>query len=267
MLVISDNLSISRKHVATAIEARDADAIKEEVRLITQAGADLIDVNIAAITHDPVGVMTWLVDQVQEASPLRLSLDAHTLDAVIAGAERAKVPPLLNAYYLQSSDPEALSGRLLPYAAANGLEVVLSMMGPSGPPLDPVERLAHASTLVEAALTAGIPANAIWLDPVVVHVGGGFGQEHAAAVLDVMKGIPAVLDPAIRTLAGVEYLSQGAPTALRSAINRVYLAMLAALGLDAAIVDVADAEMMRDIRLVKAFRSESLYSLSDAELR
>jgi cobalamin-dependent methionine synthase I len=98
-------------------------------------------------------------------------------------------------------------------------------------------------------------------------VGGGFGQAHASAGLEVMKGIPAVLDPAVRTLAGVEYLSQGAPAELRSSINRVYLAMLAALGLQAAIVDVTDSEMMRDIRLIKAFRSESLYSLSDTELR
>ena len=267
MLVISDNLSISRKHVAQAIEARDAGAIQELAKRVTESGADVMDVNIAAVTHDPAGVMTWLVDQIQEASDLRLSLDAHTVEAIIAGAERAKVPPLLNAYYLQSSDPDSVAGRLLPYAAANGLEVVLSMMGPSGPPLDPVERLAHASTLVEAALAAGLPAGAIWLDPVVVHVGGGFGQEHAAAVLEAMKGIPAVFDPAIRTLAGVEYLSGGAPAELRSSMNRVYLAMLAALGLQAAIVDVTDAEMMRDIRLMKAFRSESLYSLSDAELR
>jgi cobalamin-dependent methionine synthase I len=267
MLVISDNLSISRKHVAQAIEARDGDSIQEMARRITESGADVIDVNISSVTRDPVGVMTWLVDQIQEASGLRLSLDAHTVDAISAGAERAKVPPLLNAYYLQSADPDAVAGRLLPYAAANGLEVVLSMMGPSGPPLDPVDRLAHASTLVEAALAAGLPADAIWLDPVVVHVGGGFGQEHASAVLEVMKGIPAVLDPAVRTLAGVEYLSQGAPPELRSSINRVYLAMLAALGLQAAIVDVTDSEMMRDIRLIKAFRSESLYSLSDTELR
>ena len=267
MLVISDNLSISRKHVAQAIEARDAGAIQELAKRVTESGADVMDVNIAAVTHDPAGVMTWLVDQIQEASDLRLSLDAHTVEAIIAGAERAKVPPLLNAYYLQSSDPDSVAGRLLPYAAANGLEVVLSMMGPSGPPLDPVERLAHASTLVEAALAAGLPAGAIWLDPVVVHVGGGFGQEHAAAVLEAMKGIPAVFDPAIRTLAGVEYLSGGAPAELRSSMNRVYLAMLAALGLQAAIVDVTDAEMMRDIRLMKAFRSESLYSRSDAELR
>jgi 5-methyltetrahydrofolate corrinoid/iron sulfur protein methyltransferase len=267
VLVISDNLSMSRKHVAQAVEARDAGAIQALARRIADAGADLIDVNTSAITHEPAAVMTWLVDQIQEATELRLSLDAHTVDALVAGAERAKVPPLLNAYYLQSADPGTVAGRLLPYAAANSLEVVLSMMGPSGPPLEPVDRLAHASTLVEDALAAGVAPGSIWLDPVVVHLAGGFGQEHAAAVLEAMKGIPAVFDPAIRTLAGVEYLSQGAPVELRSSVNRVYLAMLAALGLEAAIVDVMDAEMMRDIRLIKAFRSESLYSISDAELR
>ena len=43
--------------------------------------------------------------------------------------------------------------------------------------------------------------------------------------------------------------------------------MLSSLGLSAAFVDVTDRETMRDIRLIKALRNESLYSVSDAELK
>jgi len=39
------------------------------------------------------------------------------------------------------------------------------------------------------------------------------------------------------------------------------------LGLSAAFLDVTDAEVMRDVRLIKALRNESLYSISDAELK
>jgi 5-methyltetrahydrofolate corrinoid/iron sulfur protein methyltransferase len=267
VLVISDNLNVSHKHVADAIDARDSGSIEELARKITLAGADLIDVNISAITHDPSGVMAWLVEQVQRVSDLRLSLDAHNMDALVAGVASAAQPPVLNAYYLQSAAPAQVTERLLPYAAENNLEVVLSLMGPSGPPLDPSERLALAEELVETAVAAGVAAEHIWLDPVVVHLGGGFGQEHATAVLETLKGMVGMFDPPVRTVAGVEYLSQGVVSELRSPLNRVYLAMLAANGLDAAMVNVLDGEMMRDVRLIKAFRSESLYSISDAELR
>ena len=49
-------------------------------------------------------------------------------------------------------------------------------------------------------------------------------------------------------------------------MNCVYMAMLAALGMSSAIVDVLDPQMMRTLRLIRALRNESLFSVSDAEL-
>lgn len=267
MLIISDNLNVRYSHVAEAVEKRDGGSIRELAHKATAAGADVIDISIGSVRSGADEVMAWLVDEVQQVSDLPLSLDAHTAEAIIAGAERAKRPPMLNSYSVQSANPDAVTGTLVPYAAGKGYEIILCTIDPSGPPLDPDVRGSKASELVEAAMAAGVSSEAIYIDPVVVHLSGGAtAQEHAESVLETMRLLGRVFDPPIKTVAGVEYLSLGAPRELRSPISRVYLAMLSSLGLTAAFVDVTDAEMIRDIRLIKALRNESLYSVSDAEL-
>ena len=77
-------------------------------------------------------------------------------------------------------------------------------------------RGSKASELVESATAAGIPAESIYIDPVVVHLSGGAtAQEHAAAVLQTVKLLNQIFDPPIKTVAGVEYLSAGAPRQLQ----------------------------------------------------
>ncbi|MCZ7664150.1 MAG: dihydropteroate synthase [Thermoleophilia bacterium] len=266
MLIISDNLNMARRHIAKAIVERDAGTVRELAHKITLAGADVIDVNLGLVTQGAEETMAWLVEQIQEVSDLQLSLDGHSADAMIAGAEKARKKPILNTYFVHSSHPDSMD-RLMEYAARNGLELILPALDAGGPPLDPDERAGRAQELVNAAMSAGVPAEDIFVDPVVVHLAGGDGQAHAAAVLETMKLLATIFDPPVKTLAGVEYLSQGSPVELRSAVSRVYLAMLGALGLNAALVDALDRETMRDIRLIKGLRNESLYSASDAQLK
>jgi cobalamin-dependent methionine synthase I len=268
MLIVSDNLNVAHRHVAKALEARDAGSIREIAHSVALAGADVIDVNIGQVHSGAVEAIVWMVDQIQAVAPdVQLSLDAHSAEVIMAGAERARRKPVINAYYVQSARPDDVVGKLIPFAAETGLELILPAMSSAGPPLDPDERAGRAQELVELALGAGIPAENLFVDPVIVHLGTGNGQDHAAAVLQTMKLLTTIFDPPIKTIAGVEYLSQGAPAQLRSAINRVYLAMLSALGLSGAILDVMDSATMRDIRLIKGLRNESLYSVSDAELK
>jgi len=267
MLVVSDNINAAYRHVRQAIEDRDAGSIRELAHKVAGAGADVIDLNIGLLAEHGENVMPWLVEQVQAVTNLQLSLDARTVEALIAGAEAAAQKPILNGYYVQSAHPEQMGGRLLPFAAEKGLEVILPTIGPMGPPLDPDDRLTLAQELVGTAQQAGLDMEQIWIDPVIIHLLGGDAQAHAAAVLETMKELPLLFEPPVKTFAGVQYLSQGSPGELRSAINRALLGMLGALGLDAAMVDVLDGQTMRDVRLIKALRNESLYSVSDAELK
>ena len=267
MLIISDNLNASRRHVLKAVESRDAASIRELAHKIAAAGADVIDVNIGSITAGGEELLPWLVDEIQAVADIQLSLDAHTAEAIIAGAERASRKPILNAYYVQSANPGDVLAKLVPYAVEHGLEIILPLLEGGEPPLDPTERAARADDLIRRVTDAGLSQDHIYLDPVVYHLGGGDAQAHAAAVLETLRLLPMMYEPAVKTVVGANYLSLGSPMELRSPLSRVFMAMAAANGLDAAMVDVLDREVLRDIRLIRALRNESLYSVSDAALK
>lgn len=268
MLVVADNINVAYGHVAKAIAARDGGSIRELAHRVDNAGADVIDLNLGPMNGESVEILPWLVEQVQSVSKKQISLDAHSSEAIMAAAEKCVQKPIINTYFVQSAKPQEVKDKLLPFAAERGLEVILPTIGRNGPPLDPDERASLAADLVGAALETGLTADMIFVDPVVIHLSGPDAQEHALSVMETMKRIPSLFDnPPVKTIAGVDYLSAGAPQELHSPINRTMLAMLGALGLDAAMVNVTDPAVMRDIRLIRALRNESLYSVSDAETK
>lgn len=267
MLIISDNLNLDRSGVAKAVDLHDAGSIRELAHKIAAAGAQALDISVAGLAvGDSAEDLEWLVGEVQTVTEIQLSLDAGSGDAILAAAEKARSKPIINAFSVTLSRPEDVGEKLLPYAAKNGLEIILPLLGESSPPLDVDLRMELAADVVEKAETAGIPRDDIYIDPVVSYLISADGQKHSAAVLETMRLLAGSFDPPVKTVAGVGYVSKGNPPELRSPLNRTYLAMLAALGLDAALVDVLDPEMMRDVRLIRGMRNDSLYSVSDAEL-
>ena len=79
--------------------------------------------------------------------------------------------------------------------------------------------------------------------------------------LERLKGTTALDDLAdcdliIEAIVGLSNVSNGSPNEIRPLINRVYLALLMGAGLDAAIIDPNDEDLMQTIRIVEQ-RDES----------
>jgi len=232
---------------------------------VALAGADVIDVNIGQIHAGAEEAVVWMVDQIQAVAPdVQLSLDAHSAEVIMAGAESQAQTH--GQCLLRTIGPaDDVVGKLIPFAAEKGLELILPAMSSAGPPSIRRARGAGTGDGRSCLGPASRPRTSSWTRSSCTWAAATARTmpppscRHEAADHD--------LRPADQTIAGVEYLSQGAPAQLRSAINRVYLAMLSALGLSGAILDVMDSATMRDIRLIKGLRNESLYSVSDAELK
>jgi 5-methyltetrahydrofolate corrinoid/iron sulfur protein methyltransferase len=73
-----------------------------------------------------------------------------------------------------------------------------------------------------------------------------------------MDQIKYLSDPAPHMTIGLSNLSQGA--AERSLINRVFLAMAIARGLDSAIVDVLDQDLMNIVATSEMLMNKQIYS-------
>lgn len=262
MKAIAENINVMSKSIGDAMQNRVAEPIQQLAKECTEAGANLLDINLGPARKGGPELMEWVVQAVQEASDLQLCLDTTNPEAMEAGIKVCKQPPLLNSF---SAQPDKMEN-ILPLAAKYDCEIIGLTMS-THIPIDADERIAIAYELVAAANALGIANSRIWIDPIILPIGVEVGQAHAVAVQNVLKSFPDLFEEPVQSTCGLSNTSNGAPDELRGAIERAYLPMLAACGMTSCICNAKDPEMMRTIRLINALQNESLYSVSDAELK
>jgi len=254
------------KRIGDAMREREKAPIQELARKLDAAGSDYIDINLGPARKDGDKIMEFVVEAVAEVTKRPLVLDTTNHIAMEAGInkclELGLEKPIINSF---SAQPDKMQN-ILPLAAKYDCEIIGLTMG-QAIPIDANERVAIAYELVTAANELGVPNEKIWIDPIILPIGVDVGQQHALAVQDVMRMLPEMFDPMVKSTCGLSNISNGAPDEFRPPINNVWVAMLSSLGMTSAIVDALDMEMMRTIRLVKALSNQSLYSVSDAELK
>ncbi|MHB0915446.1 MAG: dihydropteroate synthase [Thermoleophilia bacterium] len=262
MKAIAENINVMSKSIGAAMAERNPEPIQTLARECTEAGADLLDINLGPARKGGPELMEWVVNTVQEVSDLQLVLDTSNHEAMEAGIKVCKKPPLLNSF---SAQPDKMEN-ILPLAAKYDCEIIGLTMS-THIPIDADERIAVAYEIVAAANELGITNDRIWIDPIILPIGVEVGQAHSVAVQEVLRMLPEVFDPAVQTTCGLSNTSNGAPDELRGVIEAAFVPMLAACGMTSAIVNAKDKELMRTIRLIKDFKNEALYSVSDAELK
>jgi 5-methyltetrahydrofolate corrinoid/iron sulfur protein methyltransferase len=246
MLIIGENIHIIAPAVKEAIANRDTAAIQRLAKAQVDAGAEILDLNIGPQKKEGPDVMRWLVPAVQDVVDVPLSLDTTNLEAIKTGLSLLKQQGMVNS---TSGEPERLE-RVPPVAAEYNARLVALCMGKSGIPMTAEERVQIAiEQLVPRALEVGIPMENLYLDPLAMTVSGC--QEFAPHAVEAIRYIKQGMDPAPMTTIGLSNVSNAVSAEKRSLINRTYLVMLMATGLDTAIADPLDEKLMENIRIVE----------------
>jgi 5-methyltetrahydrofolate corrinoid/iron sulfur protein methyltransferase len=246
MLIIGENIHIISPNVKEAIAARDTAAMQALAKEQLAGGAGILDLNIGPQKKEGVEIMTWLVPAIQEVADVPISLDTTNLDAITAGLKLLKHKGMVNS---ASAEPERLE-KVPPVAAAQGARLIALMMGKSGIPLTAEERVSIAiDQLIPRAIEVGIPMEDLFLDPLLLTVSGC--QEYCPPAIEAVRYIKQGMDPAPMTTCGLSNVSNRVPPEMRSLLNRVYLVMLMSVGLDSAIADPLDKDLMETIRIVE----------------
>src|SRR4030043_1229401 len=96
MILIGENLNVISQTLGPARKERNAGPIQEMAREETEAGIDLIDLNIGPARKGGDELMSWVVETVQSVTDKMLSLDTTNMDAVDAGLKVRKGTLLMN---------------------------------------------------------------------------------------------------------------------------------------------------------------------------
>lgn len=246
MLIIGENIHIIAPKIKEAVNNRDTAYIQKVALAQWNAGAQVIDLNIGPQKKAGVEIMEWIVDAVQEAIPdVVLSLDTTNAAAIEAGLRKCKNKPFINS---TSAEEERLAA-MAPLAAKYGANIIALTMTKSGIPVSAEDRFNIAMEILLPALTeAGVPVENIYFDPLVLTVAGS--QEYVPNAVEAVR-LMKLWDPPLNTVVGLSNVSNQVSHENRSLINRTYLVMLMAAGLDAAIADPLDRELMRFMKIVE----------------
>lgn len=258
MRLIADNLRITQKAIEIAVAEKNPLPLQEMAKQCQAAGADGIDINSGPLYRDPESRMAFMVESVQEVTPLPLILDTSNPKALKSGLLACKTPATLNGLSLESSKLE----HVLPLAAAYQIDLVCYLLYPNGHiPPDGAERLNVAVLLYQKCLEAGVKPDHMIIDPVVVPLSWQDGLFQAREVLNVIKTLPEILGHPVRTIAGLSNLTAGAKDPIKKHLaEQAYLPMLAASGLSMILMNVFHPESVRMARMCRLFSRESIFT-------
>jgi len=247
MFKIGENIHIISPRVKQALADRDGAFFVDLARKQQAAGADALDLNIGPQKKAGPEVVDWLVDCMQEAVPgMMLSFDTTNLAAIETGLKKVGSNAIINS---TSAEEERLANVPL-MAAKYGTKLIALCMEKSGIPVSADARVGIAmEKLMPRAQEVGIPMEKLFVDPLILTVSGC--QEFVPQAIETVRMLKMVADPPPMTVVGLSNVSNQVPAEMRPLLNRVYMVMLMGVGLDAAIVDPLDGELMAVIDAIE----------------
>jgi 5-methyltetrahydrofolate corrinoid/iron sulfur protein methyltransferase len=246
MKIIGENIHIISPRVKEAFANRDTKFIQYLAVRQVEAGAWALDLNIGPQKKAGPEVMTWLVNAVQAVVDVPLCFDTTNLEAIQVGCRLAKQQPIINS---TSAEEERLEKVPL-IAKEYGAKLIALTMGKAGIPVSADARVSIAlEKLLPRMEEVGISIDDVILDPLVLTVSGC--QEYCPECIEAVRTFKSALDPAPMVSVGLSNVSNQVPHENRPLINQVYMVMLMAAGLDAAIADPLDSKLKEVIRIVE----------------
>ena len=234
MKIIGEKINGTRKRVAQAITERDVDFIQDLACMQADAGADWLDVNAGTHPSREPDDLVWLIEMVQAVTDVPLCLDSANPKALSVAIKAVERTPMINSI---SGEPERLED-ILPLAAEHGCTVIALMMDDKGIPETVEERVDIVHRVMAETRRRGLLDNTIYVDPLAMTIATNVqsGMIACAAIRAIHEAYPDV-----HFTIGLSNISFGLPA--RSYINRAFLTLALAAGLDCAIIDPLDREM------------------------
>ncbi len=238
MIIVGELINASRKTVKAAIEAKDERAIKKVAQDQFDAGANYIDANAGVFVGQEPEYLKWLVEVVQTVVDGPCCIDSPDPKAIETALAVHKGTAMINSISLEKERYETL----LPIVAGTDLKVVALCMSDKGMPETTDDRMTIADKLVNGLLQKNVAIENIYVDPLVqpVSTNNLFGVEFLSAIEKIVTTFKG-----IHTMCGLSNISFGLPN--RPFLNQTFMSMAIAKGLDGAIINPLDKNMMANI--------------------
>lgn len=218
-----------RKALADALRKGDFDFVVKEAVAQVEAGADILDVNVACPGVDEIAALPQVLEKLAAAVDVPLCIDFNHPGALKAAVKAYKGKPVVNSV----TGEESSLKEVLPLVKERGAAVIGLTLDESGIPKDPGQRLAIARKIVERASSLGIPPEDVIIDCLALTVGAD--SRAALTTLEAVRNVRQELG--VNQTLGASNISFGLPE--RNLINHTFLTLALSSGVTCPTVDAA----------------------------
>ena len=258
MYVIGERINGMFQDVKTAIQTQDAEVIKNLAKDQMAAGASALDVNVGPAVSDAKGAMLWLVEAIREVTDAPVAIDTAKWDVMADVIPQVPGKKILNS---SKADFE-IASQYVGLAAENGAGLIGLTIDADGVPGNIDKRIELGAQLITIAMEGGIEMGDLFIDPIILPV--NVAPKNPGHCMQAISQLKSFADPAPHLVLGLSNVSQRCSN--RSLINRTYLAMCISMGLDSAIMDPLDTELMDTGITAELLLEQMIYPMSKTEL-
>lgn len=256
MIFIGERINTGFADIKQGVMDKDPKPLQEWAKKQTAAGATYLDVNLGAVSSKPED-MCWMIETVQTAVDTPISIDSNKPKIIAEAIKVCNKKALINS----TTAEEEKMNQILTIAAEHHAACIGIAMDETGAPKDVSKRVDNAGKILAKAMELGIPEEDIFLDPIFMPL--KFMQDQVKSILEAIRQFTLFSDPPPHIVGGLSNISNG--TLHKKLINSVFLTMAISSGLDAAICDVLDTNLVNSALTAELVMNRHIYADSYAK--
>ena len=255
MIIIGEKINGFVPKTGKAIQEQNGDYIKEIAIAQSEVGADFLDC-CPATDVGALETMKWLIDLIQEVTDTPIALDSPSADILVEAMGYVNKPGMINSVSLAGGKIE----KIFPLIAGTPWKVVAMLDDENGIPSDAEGRIDVFKRLLVKMDEYGIKPDQVFIDPLVETL--GTNEESLLTFAEVCREAKK-LCPKIHITSGLSNISFGLP--VRKMINMAFMVLAMNAGMDSAIVDPLNRDMMGIIYATDALLGEDEFCMEYLE--
>ena len=267
MIIIGEKINGAIPVVAKAIAERDAEFIRERAKAQIAAAQDEdyfeepvpLYIDVCASTDPAVEVETlkWMIEEVESVIPDELENVAIAVDspsaAVCAEAFKfCKRTGIVNSVSMEKDEQGRVKTDIVFPAIADTDWGCIALLCESGIPQSVEDRMAVFEKIMAKAKEYGIAPNRLYIDPLVE--AAATNQAAFTLFSECCKRIKDQY-PEIHITSGLSNISFGFP-GFRKPLNMAFMSLAMNAGMDSAIVDPTNKDMLGLIYAVELLKEQ-----------
>ncbi len=247
MIIIGEKINGTIPAVKKAIENKDEQVILDRTLAQVKAGANYLDCAASTAPEIEYETMLWLIDIMQNATDIPLAIDSPDarLLARILEEGHVKKPGMVNSVNEEGTKCETI----FPLIAGTDWNVIGLTCDKDGIPAQPDKKIDIAKSIIDKAVKYGVKLSNLHIDPCVMAL-----STMASSMKDFEIAIQGIHEyaPEVKVTGAISNISFEMPA--RKYVNSACMTYAIAAGLDSAIMDPCNMDMMGTIYAAEALQ-------------